>query len=224
MPASLRERRDDILRAILVDARRATEDPPDQWESPTSHANLMRLYHLYWRGVGAWQKGAKTGPSRRSDWKHQPDREVLIRALWYMRATINAYSAATAGSGPNGTNPVWQLPVYGTDPYKETGGPGALVADCGPQPPSSQESLWLLGSTEEEEAGVGPQPPSSQESLWLLGSTEEEEAGVGETKDNREMAQASIGRASEQSQPPDVVRYLAFAPDPLALLVSQADD
>jgi hypothetical protein len=90
--------------------------------------------------------------------------------------------------------------VYGTDPYAEEGGPGALVADRGPQPPSSQESLWLLGSTEEEEVGVE------------------------ETKENREAAQAPIGRASEQGQVSGRMRGRVVAQDSLALLASQADD
>jgi hypothetical protein len=153
MPASLRRRRDAVLRDILADARRAKQDPPDQWETPTSHANLMRLLHLYWPAVGKWKKGAKKGPSRRRDWQKQPDQVVLTKALWYMRATINAYSEATAGTGRNGSNPVWQLPVYGLDPYAEEGGPGPMVADRNMQPPSSQDSLWLLGSPEEAEAG-----------------------------------------------------------------------
>ena len=86
-------------------------------------------------------------------------------------------------------NPVWQLPVYGIDPYVAEA-PDPVLADHDQQPPSSQESLWLLGSAEEEEP-IEPMPqapaddesastggvgslPFSQDSLWSLPSAEDE--------------------------------------------------
>jgi hypothetical protein len=118
MPPRLKERRALVLKAILEDAKRG-KSPPAQGESETSTANYSRLFHLYWGGVGEWKKGAKKGPSRRSDAGEQPDRDVLVKALWYVRILVNTYRKATAGTGPGGTNPVWELPVYGKDPFQD---------------------------------------------------------------------------------------------------------
>jgi hypothetical protein len=116
MPQRLKERRAVVLKDILEDAK-TSKSPPPEGEMYTSPANYDRLFHLYWKGTGEWKKGAKKGPSRRMDAGEQPDREILVKALWFVRALINTYRQATAGTGKSGTNPVWELPVYGTDPY-----------------------------------------------------------------------------------------------------------
>jgi hypothetical protein len=51
MPAWLRRRRDRVLRLIIEDVRRS-KTPPDPHENATSHANIQRLFHLYWPGKG----------------------------------------------------------------------------------------------------------------------------------------------------------------------------
>lgn len=147
MPAWLRRRRDRVLGQILADVRRS-ERPPDQYETATSHANFERLFHLYWPGKGSWLKGSKKGPSRRCDCGRQPDREVLTKALWYMRAMINEYRKATAGTGQAGANPVWELPIYGQDPDPEPE-QGSGTATPYDAPPALCDSLWLLDSPEE---------------------------------------------------------------------------
>lgn len=147
MPAWLRRRRDRVLQCILEDVRRS-ESPPGPYETATSHANIQRLFHLYWPGKGSWLKGSKRGPSRRSDVGRQPDRQVLTKALWYMRAMINEYRTATAGTGPGGANPVWALPVYGQDPDPEPEQGGGFASEY-EEPPALCDSLWLLGSPDE---------------------------------------------------------------------------
>jgi hypothetical protein len=146
MPAWLRRRRDRVLRLILEDVR-LSETPPDPHETATSHANIQRLFHLYWPGKASWVKGSRSGPSRRPDCGKQPNREVLIKALWYMRATINEYRTATAGTGPGGANPVWALPVYGRDPDPEPEQGGVELEY--EEPPVLCDSLWLLSSPDE---------------------------------------------------------------------------
>jgi hypothetical protein len=110
------QRRAVVLKDILEDVKTSTSPPPEG-ETYTSPANYDRLFHLYWKGTGEWKKGAKKGPSRRMDAGEQPKREILVKALWFVRALINTYRQATAGTGQSGTNPVWELPVYGKDPY-----------------------------------------------------------------------------------------------------------
>ena len=73
---------------------------------------------------------------------------MLTKALWYMRAMINEYRKATAGTGPGGSNPVWELPVYGRDPDPDAEeGDGA--ASAYEAPPELRDSLWLLDSPDE---------------------------------------------------------------------------
>lgn len=147
MPAALRRRRDRVLQLILEDVRRS-KAPPEPHETATCHANLDRLFYLYWSGKGSWVKGSKKGPSRRSDCGNQPDREVLTKALWYMRTMINEYRKATARTGPGGSNPVWELPVYGRDPDPDAEqGDGA--ASAYEVPPALSDSLWRLDSPDE---------------------------------------------------------------------------
>jgi hypothetical protein len=147
MPPGLRRRRDRVLQLILEDVRRS-ETPPEPDETATCHANLQRLFHLYWPGKGSWVKGSKSGPSRRSDCGNQPDREVLTKALWYMRATINEYRKATAGTGPGGSNPVWELPIYGEDPDPQPEQDHGAASEY-EAPPALCDSLWLLDSPDE---------------------------------------------------------------------------
>ena len=147
MPGWLRRRRDRVLRLILEDVRRS-KTPPEPHENATCYANMQRLFHLYWPGKGSWLKGSKSGPSRRADCGQQPDREVLTKALWYMRTMINEYRKATAGTGPGGANPVWELPVYGHDPDPEPEQGSGATSEY-EEPPALCDSLWLLGSPDE---------------------------------------------------------------------------
>jgi hypothetical protein len=144
MPRRLRRRRNNVLQLILEDVRRS-KTPPKRHETATSHANIERLFHLYWPGRGSWLKGGRRGPSRRTDCGQQPDREVLRQALWYMRTMINEYRRETAGTGPGGANPIWELPVYGQDPDPEQGAGAATEYEA---PPALCDSLWLLDSPE----------------------------------------------------------------------------
>jgi hypothetical protein len=149
MPPGLLRRRNDVLTDILADAKDAARG-----ELKDSLENMNRLFFLYWRGKGNWVKGAKASPSSRADAPNQqPSKDVLIKALWYMREVINTYRKATAGTGPGGNNPVWELPVYGQDPYDggtESDGPEDDEAepdgDSSHGAPSTYDSLWRLHS------------------------------------------------------------------------------
>jgi hypothetical protein len=149
MPPWLKRRRNRVLGYILEDVRRS-KSPPEEHETATCYENMQRLFHLYWPGRGSWVKGGKKGPGRRTDCDQQPDREVLIKVLWFLRAMINEYRRRTAGTGQGGTNPVWELPVYGEDPDPE---PEQCQGRASPrdyeEPPALCDSLWLLGSPDE---------------------------------------------------------------------------
>ena len=101
--------RDVVLHAIYadVDPRSHARD-----DGPLSDANLDRLYRLDWRGHGQ----RRNRLPNREDAGHQPDPDVLHKALWYMRTCLNAY-AAVAPLTAVGQRSLHPLPVYGPDPF-----------------------------------------------------------------------------------------------------------
>lgn len=128
MPPRLLRRRDAVLADILKDVAKA-----DPGEQPTSEDNLNRLFYLRWRGSGNWRHSHYPAPER-TDKGRQPAKEVLIKALWYFRDMINTYRLSTAGTGLEGANPIWPLPVYGQDPYQDAN--PSSESDSQPLPPS----------------------------------------------------------------------------------------
>jgi hypothetical protein len=194
MPPGLLRRRNEVLKDILADAKDASRG-----EIKDSLENMSRLFFLYWRGKGNWVKGPKASSSRRTDADNQPSKEVLIKALWYMRAVISTYRKSTAGTGPGGINPLWELPVYGQDPYAgddDSGGPEDAGddhdGDHSHGAPSTCDSLWRMqsqaewyeseeepiqGSDVAEVLRIGSQRPAQIHSSlsWLENLQEEDE-------------------------------------------------
>jgi hypothetical protein len=93
---------DRALRLIHRDVRAALglQQPLADYGDAIGHLeeqNLQRLYNLSWEGRGLWQTG-------RSDGGKQPGRDALRACLFFMRDTVNAYSAVVPE--------VRALPVY----------------------------------------------------------------------------------------------------------------
>jgi hypothetical protein len=149
MPPRLLRRRNHVLAAILQEVQEASHVPGTVREEVVDPVNLERLYRLHWRGSANWKKTPPAASYARADKDHQPTKETLAAALWFFRDLLNTYRRATAGTGPGGANPVWELPTYerATDLYRDPFPVNAADNEPLPRaPPPTQvgDSLALL--------------------------------------------------------------------------------